>query len=81
MTRRLQARHHGEPEDVLKLVEVPEDPPPGPGEVTLTVAAVGLNYLDVSLCRGEYTASSALPATLAWRPPATSSAPVRAPST
>lgn len=63
MTRRLQARHHGEPEDVLKLVEVPEDPPPGPGEVTLTVAAVGLNYLDVSLCRGEYTASSALPAT------------------
>lgn len=52
--RRLQAPRYGEPEQVLEIVEVPGEPEPGPGEVRLAVPAVGLNFLDVMLCRGEY---------------------------
>ncbi|MDQ7904895.1 zinc-binding dehydrogenase [Phytohabitans sp. ZYX-F-186] len=54
MIRRLQAYEHGEPADVLAVAELPDDPPPGPGQVTLAVRAVGLNFLDVMLCRGTY---------------------------
>lgn len=54
MTRRLVAHGHGEPEQVLALAELPDDPPPGPGQVRIAVAAAGLNFLDVSLCRGDY---------------------------
>ncbi|MGH3683056.1 MAG: alcohol dehydrogenase catalytic domain-containing protein, partial [Natronosporangium sp.] len=54
MTRRLVAHGHGEPEQVLALAELPDDPPPGPGKVRIAVAAAGLNFLDVSLCRGDY---------------------------
>jgi NADPH2:quinone reductase len=52
--RRLIATSAGEPPDVLRLAELPDDPPPGPGQVRLAVHAVGLNFLDVSLCRGDY---------------------------
>lgn len=54
MIRRLLAYGHGEPEQVLAVAEVPPDPPPGAGEVCLAVRAVGLNFLDVMLCRGDY---------------------------
>ena len=54
MIRRLLADGNGEPEAVLRLAELPDDPPPGPGEATISVRTVGLNFLDVSLCRGEY---------------------------
>ncbi|MPZ27640.1 MAG: zinc-binding dehydrogenase [Micromonosporaceae bacterium] len=54
MTRKLVARGYGEPEQVLTVAELPGDPPPGPGEARIAVSAAGLNYLDVSLCRGEY---------------------------
>ncbi|MFG3689685.1 NADPH:quinone oxidoreductase family protein [Micromonospora sp. NPDC047740] len=54
MTRRLVADRTGEPAEVLSVVDLPDDPPPGPGEVQLAVRTVGLNFLDVSLCRGEY---------------------------
>ncbi|WP_431726998.1 zinc-binding dehydrogenase [Verrucosispora sp. TAA-831] len=54
MIRRLVAYDTGEPGRVLSVAERPDDPAPGPGEVQLAVRAVGLNYLDVSLCRGEY---------------------------
>ncbi|WP_433528181.1 zinc-binding dehydrogenase [Micromonospora sp. CA-263727] len=54
MIRRLVAYRTGEPTQVLSVAELPDDPPPGPGEVQLAVRAVGLNFLDVSLCRGEY---------------------------
>jgi NADPH2:quinone reductase len=54
MIRRLVAYEHGEPADVLAVAELPDDPPPGPGQVTLAVRAVGLNFLDVMLCRGTY---------------------------
>ncbi|GIM97084.1 zinc-binding dehydrogenase [Paractinoplanes toevensis] len=54
MIRRLIATEPGGPRDVLRLASLPDDPPPGPGQVRLAVRAVGLNFLDVSLCRGEY---------------------------
>ncbi|MFF0717703.1 zinc-binding dehydrogenase [Micromonospora sp. NPDC003816] len=54
MIRRLVAYDTGEPGRVLSVAERPDDPAPGPGEVQLAVRTVGLNYLDVSLCRGEY---------------------------
>ncbi|BCB90934.1 zinc-binding dehydrogenase [Phytohabitans suffuscus] len=54
MIRRLLAYRHGEPAGVLAVAEVPDDPPPGPGQVTVAVHAVGLNFLDVMLCRGTY---------------------------
>ncbi|MFD6565725.1 zinc-binding dehydrogenase [Micromonospora profundi] len=54
MIRRLVAERTGEPADVLSVAELPDDPPPGPGEVRLAVRTVGLNFLDVLLCRGEY---------------------------
>lgn len=52
--RRLLAYAHGEPEQVLAVAEVADDPPPGDGQVQLAVEAVGLNFLDVMLCRGDY---------------------------
>jgi NADPH:quinone reductase len=52
--RRLCAYTTGEPADVLAVAEVPDDPPPGPGRITVAVHAVGLNFLDVMLCRGTY---------------------------
>ncbi len=54
MIRRLVAYRAGEPTQVLSVAELPDDPPPGPGEVQLAVDTVGLNFLDVSLCQGEY---------------------------
>ncbi|MEU4589937.1 hypothetical protein AB0F53_06505, partial [Micromonospora aurantiaca] len=54
MIRRLVAGRTGEPADVLSVADLPDDPPPGPGEVQLAVRTVGLNFLDVMLCRGEY---------------------------
>lgn len=54
MIRRLVAGRTGEPADVLSVAVLPDDPPPGPGEVRLAVRTVGLNFLDVMLCRGEY---------------------------
>ncbi|MDY7087617.1 MAG: NADPH:quinone oxidoreductase family protein [Actinomycetota bacterium] len=54
MIRRLVATSEGEPREVLRLASLPDDPPPAPGQVRLTVHAAGLNFLDVSLCRGDY---------------------------
>ncbi|QEW01201.1 NADPH:quinone oxidoreductase family protein [Microbacterium caowuchunii] len=53
---------HGEPEEVLELVDVP-DPVPGPGEVLIRVAAVAANFPDVLLSRGEYQVRPPLPFT------------------
>jgi NADPH2:quinone reductase len=50
----------GEPRDVLTLEEaaVPE---PGPGEIRVEVAANSLNFLDVSICRGDHPVRPQLP--------------------
>jgi NADPH2:quinone reductase len=53
---------HGDPAAVLRLVDV-DAPPPGPGQVRLKVAAAGLNFADILLCKGEYQVHPALPFT------------------
>ncbi|MFI5893861.1 zinc-binding dehydrogenase [Actinoplanes sp. NPDC051513] len=63
MIRRLIATSLGEPPSVLRVASVPDDPPPGPGQVRIAVRATGLNFLDVSLCRGEYPVRPDFPMT------------------
>jgi NADPH2:quinone reductase len=53
---------YGEPADVLTLDEV-EPPAPEPGTVTIDVAAAGLNFADILLCRGTYQVRPPLPFT------------------
>ena len=38
----------------LKLVETAEPPPPGPGEATVGMLAVGLNYPALLMLPGAY---------------------------
>jgi NADPH2:quinone reductase len=51
--RQLQAARFGRPWDVLAVVDA-DDPPLATGEVRLACHAVGLSFLDVMLCRGQY---------------------------
>jgi NADPH:quinone reductase len=52
----------GEPADVLALTDI--DPPePGAGQVRIAVAAAGLNFADILLCRGSYQEKPPLPFT------------------
>jgi NADPH2:quinone reductase len=60
--RAWQVARHGEPRDVLQLVET--DPPvPGDGEVLVDVRAAAVGMPDVFLCRGSYAFSPPLPFT------------------
>ena len=54
MTKAIRIHTHGGPE-VMKWEDVPT-PEPGPGEVLLKQAAVGLNYIDVYFRTGLYKA-------------------------
>lgn len=54
----------GEPE-VLRIEDVPT-PHPGPGEVAVDVAAIGLNRAESMFRRGEYIETTRLPATLGY---------------
>ncbi|MBW3667703.1 MAG: NADPH:quinone oxidoreductase family protein [Actinobacteria bacterium] len=60
--RAWQVHELGEPSDVMRLVDVPSPSPP-PGSVVVEVAAAGLNFPDILLCRGEYQEKPALPFT------------------
>jgi NADPH2:quinone reductase len=60
--RAWRAHSLGEPGEVLRLEDV-EEPSPGPGEVVVEVEAVGLNFPDVLLLRGEYQERPPLPFT------------------
>ncbi len=40
--------------EVLALREVPDPPPPGPGEITVRIAARGVQYVDVLMLAGKY---------------------------
>jgi NADPH2:quinone reductase len=60
--RQLQAVQHGDPREVLALVDV-EDPPLRRDEIRIACSAVGLNFLDVMLCRGTYPAQPPPPVT------------------
>ena len=51
--RAWQVHEFGEPEDVLRLDEVPA-PTAGPGEIVVRVAAATLNFNDVDGVRGRY---------------------------
>ncbi|WP_430911829.1 zinc-binding dehydrogenase [Methylobacterium sp. sgz302541] len=48
----------------LRLTEIPDLAPPGPGEVSVRVRAVGLNYLDLWGFRGMAFAKRKLPLTV-----------------
>jgi NADPH2:quinone reductase len=52
----------GEPEQVMSLDEIPV-PEPGPGQSLVRVAAAGLNFPDLLVCRGDYQERPALPFT------------------
>lgn len=49
--------------EALKLVDAPEPPPPGPGEATVGMLAVGLNYPDLLMLSGGYQYRPELPFT------------------
>jgi NADPH2:quinone reductase len=57
-----QVQELGEPQDVLRWVDVPE-PSAGPGLLEVRVDAVALNFPDVLLCRGMYQEKPPLPFT------------------
>jgi NADPH2:quinone reductase len=57
-----QVQELGEPQDVLRWVDV-DDPQPGPGLLEVRVDAVALNFPDVLLCRGMYQEKPPLPFT------------------
>lgn len=55
-----RAHAFGEPRDVLALEPLtPREP--GPGEVLVRVAAGGLNFLDVAICRAQHPVRPELP--------------------
>ncbi len=54
---------YGQPEDVVRCIEVDDVGAPGPGEVVFDVLAFPINPADVSLCRGTYRLRPPLPAT------------------
>ncbi len=60
--RAWMVRELGDPADALQLEDV-EEPVPGPGEVAVEVAACGLNFADILLCRGQYQQRPPLPFT------------------
>ncbi|MGH0028865.1 MAG: NADPH:quinone oxidoreductase family protein [Myxococcota bacterium] len=60
--RAWQVVRHGEPAEALALNEV-APPEPGPGLLRVRVAAAALGFPDLSLCRGSYALTPALPFT------------------
>jgi trans-2-enoyl-CoA reductase len=54
---------YGQPEDVVRCVEVPDLGAPDAGEVVFDVLAFPINPADVSMCRGSYRLRPMLPAT------------------
>jgi NADPH2:quinone reductase len=40
--------------EVLVLREIPDPPPPGPGEITVRIGARGVQYVDVLMLAGKY---------------------------
>lgn len=64
MSRIVRFHSLGEP-DVLQL-ERREIPQPGPGEILIKVAAIGLNRADVMFRRGQYLEKAVLPSQLGF---------------
>ncbi len=57
-----QSHELGDPIDVLRLEET-DAPTPGPGQVLVDTAAVGLIFPDVLTCRGQYQVPTRFPST------------------
>lgn len=62
--RAWQLHELGEPIDRLAMHEIPDAEPPGPGQATVAIEAVGISFPDVLQCRGEYQVKPPLP----WTP-------------
>lgn len=60
--RTWRVTEHGEPQEVMRLDDVPV-PSPGPDQVLLRVRAVAVNFPDVLLARGQYQVQPELPFT------------------
>jgi NADPH:quinone reductase-like Zn-dependent oxidoreductase len=54
---------YGQPEEVVRCVEVPDVGTPAAGEVVFDVLAFPINPADISMCRGSYRLRPTLPAT------------------
>ena len=54
---------YGQPEDVVRCIDVPDVGAPGAGEVVFDVLAFPINPADVSMCKGNYRLRPTLPAT------------------
>lgn len=52
----------GNPQDVMKIEELPK-PQPGPGEALIKVEAAALNFFDILQCQGKYQERPPLPFT------------------
>ena len=61
--RRIELSRWGAPEEVADVVERPDLPPPGAGEVLFDVLLFPLNPADYAFCRGSYRLKPPLPAT------------------
>ncbi len=61
--KRIEISRWGAPEDVADVVERPDLPPPGAGEVLFDVLLFPLNPADYAFCRGSYRLKPPLPAT------------------
>ena len=46
---------------VLRVVDQPDPPPPGPGRLTIDVEAAGVNYVDALFVQGRYQIKPPLP--------------------
>ncbi len=60
--RAWRVTRHGEPRQALRCVEIPA-PEPGSGQLRLAVAAAGVGYPDLAMCRGGYALTPPLPFT------------------
>lgn len=60
--RAWQVKGVGGPGEVLEVAER-DIPQPGPGELQISVAAAGMGFPDLLMCRGEYVFSPELPFT------------------
>ena len=58
--RAWRVHRHGTPAEALEL-DVVDVRSPGPGEATVAIEAVGLNFPDLLLCAGRYQESPPLP--------------------
>lgn len=61
--RAVQFARFADPAAVLEVVELPDPPAPGPGEVRLAFEAAPINPSDLLTVRGEYGTRPELPAT------------------